>query len=60
METNNDGDDDNGPLVQAPDEQKLEPKKNKPAPSGSYRRARRKAASGKKTVADSIDRQITP
>ena len=35
LETNNDGDDDNGPLVQAPDEQKLEPKKNKPAPSGA-------------------------
>lgn len=58
METNNDGDEDNGPLVhvQTPDEQKLEPKKNKPAPSGSYRRACRKEASRKKAVADSIDR----
>jgi len=38
LETNNDLDDDNGPLVQTPDEQKLEPKKNKPAPFWSSSR----------------------
>ena len=48
----------NGAVEQKPHEQELEPKSEKPGPSGTYWRASRKAASGKQGVADPTEGNI--